>query len=73
MILVNITYQLRLHLDSISNINNSEQIKFYQAVYEQNEIKFYKSTFMNKIYFRYESFYIIFVCYVNYLFSQIEC
>jgi hypothetical protein len=53
MILVNITYQLRLHLDSISNINNSEQIKFYQAVYEQNEIKFYKSTFMNKIYFRF--------------------
>ncbi|MDB3972300.1 glycosyltransferase [Candidatus Thioglobus sp.] len=48
----NITYKLRIHTNSISNTHSSEQLKLYRQIFNDNNLKFYEVTLLNKVYFR---------------------
>jgi len=48
----NISYGLRLHAQSISNNNSSEQLHLYQAVFLENKLKVRKLNSVNRILFR---------------------
>ncbi len=49
----NITYQLRVHSNSISSTNKIEQSKLYKQIFEDNNLKFYDHTIINRIYFKF--------------------
>jgi glycosyltransferase involved in cell wall biosynthesis len=56
----NITYQLRVHSDSISNTQKPEQLRLYEKIFEDNSLRFYQLSFIHKIYFRLIDIYFFF-------------
>jgi glycosyltransferase involved in cell wall biosynthesis len=49
----NISYQLRVHSNSISNTKKTEQLKLYRKIFKDNNLKFYEQNFMNRVYFKF--------------------
>ena len=49
----NISYKLRIHKDSISEKNITEQQKLYKSIFNLNNKNYYKPFLFNRIYFRF--------------------
>ena len=49
----NISYQLRVHSNSISSQQKPEQIRLYQQIFKDNNIKFYEQNILNRILFKF--------------------
>ena len=48
----NISYKLRVHSNSVSNIYSLKQSKLYKKIFNDNNLKFYKISFLNKVFFK---------------------
>lgn len=48
----NISYKLRVHSNSVSNMHSLEQAKLYKKIFNDNNLKFYKISLLNKVLFK---------------------
>lgn len=48
----NISYQLRIHSNSITNTQKPKQLELFKSIFDENKIRFYKQSLVNRVYFK---------------------